>query len=58
MLGMVRTATIGKNRHLNTVLQADLYLTTGTYDWPKNTLAIDSTLAMRLAPLHCFGRSS
>ena len=60
MLGMVRTSTIAKNRHLNTVLQAELYLRTGTYDRPKNTLAIDSARApldsvpsMRPAPLHC-----
>ena len=31
-----------KNRHLNLVFQAELYLRTGTYDRPKNTLAIDS----------------
>ena len=37
MLGMVRMSTIAKNRHLNTVLQAELYLRTGTYDRPKNT---------------------
>ena len=42
-LGMVyvyvRTSTIAKNRHLNIVLRAELYLRTGTYDrrrtWPK-----------------------
>ena len=31
-----------KNRHLNLGLQAELYLRTGTYVRPKNTLAIDS----------------
>ena len=31
---------IAKNWHLNIVLQAELYLRTGTYDRPKNTLAI------------------
>ena len=41
-LYIVRTSTIAKNRHLNIVLQAELYLRTGTYDRPKNTLAIDS----------------
>ena len=66
MLGLVsvyivRTSTIAKNRHLNIVLQAELYLRTGTYDRPKNTPAmdsacapLDSALAMRPAPLHCF----
>ena len=34
-----------KNRHLNLGLQAELYLRTGTYDRPKNTLAIDSACA-------------
>ena len=41
----VRTSTMAKNRHLNIVLQAELYLRTGTYDRPKNTLAIDSACA-------------
>ena len=43
-----------KNRHLNLVLQAELYLRTGSYDKPKNTLAInyacaplDSALAIK-----------
>ena len=36
---------IAKNRHVNIVLQAELYLRTGTYDRPKNTLAIDSACA-------------
>ena len=31
--------------HLNIVLQAELYLRTGTYDRPKNTPAIDSACA-------------
>ena len=44
-LHIVRTSTIAKNRHLNIVLQAELYLRTGTYDRPKNTLAIDSARA-------------
>ena len=35
-------ATIAKNWHRNIVLQAELYLRTGTYDRPKKTLAIDS----------------
>ena len=39
------TSTIAKNRHLNIVLQAELHLRTGTYDRPKNTLAIDSARA-------------
>ena len=39
-LYIVRTSTIAKNRHLNIVLRAELYLRTGTYDRPKNTLAI------------------
>ena len=34
-----------KNRHLNLGLQAELYVRTGTYDRPKNTLAIDSACA-------------
>ena len=66
MLGMVsvyRTYVhyiVAKNRHLNIVLQAELFLRTGTYDRLTNTLAIDSAcapldsaLAMRPAPLHC-----
>ena len=66
MLGMVsvyRTYVhyIAKNRRLNIVLQAELYLRTNTYDRPKNTLAIDSARArstlpwssMRPAPLLC-----
>ena len=32
---IVRTSTVAKNRHLNIVLQAELYLRTGTYDRPK-----------------------
>ena len=40
-LSIVRMSTIAKNWHLNIVLQAELYLRTGTYDRPKNTLAID-----------------
>ena len=47
MLSMARTSTIAKNRHLNTVLQAELYLRTGT-DRPKNTLAIDAPGAVAL----------
>ena len=39
-LHIVRTSTIAKNRHLTIVLRAELYLRTGTYDRPKNTLAI------------------
>ena len=39
---------IAKNRHLNIVLQAELYLRTGTYDRPKNTLAIDSARALAI----------
>ena len=42
---IVRTSTKAKNRHLNIVLQAELYLRTGTYDRPKNTPAIDSACA-------------
>ena len=42
---IVRTPTLAKNLHLNIVLQAELYLRTGTYDRPKNTLAIDSACA-------------
>ena len=34
-LYIVRTSTIAKNRHLNIVLQAELFLRTGTYDRPK-----------------------
>ena len=45
---IVRTSTIAKNRHLNIVLQAELYLRTGTYDRPKNTLAIDSARALAI----------
>ena len=41
-LYIIRTSTIAKNRHVNIVLQAELYLRTGTYNRPKNTLAIDS----------------
>ena len=44
-LYIVRTSTIAKNRHLKIVLYAELYLRTGTYDQPKNTLAIDSACA-------------
>ena len=60
-LYIVRTSTIAKNRHPNIVLQAELYLRTGTYERPKNTLAIDSACAlldsalaidMRPAPLN------
>ena len=52
-------ASLAKNRHLNLGLQAELYVRTGTYDRPKNTLAIDSARApldswrsMRPAPLN------
>ena len=38
-------ASLAKNRHLNLGLQAELYVRTGTYDRPKNTLAIDSACA-------------
>ena len=34
-LCIVRTSTIAKNRHLNIVFQAELFLRTGTYDRPK-----------------------
>ena len=34
-LYIVRTPTIAKNRHLNIVLQAELFVRTGTYDRPK-----------------------
>ena len=44
-LYIVRTSTIAKNWHLNIVLQAELYLRTGTFDRPKNTLAVDSACA-------------
>ena len=44
-LYIVRTSTIAKNRHLNIVLRAELHLRTGTYDRPKNTLAIVSACA-------------
>ena len=39
-----RTSTIAKNRHLNIVLRAELYLRTGTYDRPNlaKALAIDA----------------
>ena len=59
---MIKHHARAKNRHLNLVLQAELYLRTGTYDWPKNTLAMDSACAPldsalaideRSAPLHC-----
>ena len=33
-----------KNRHLNIVLQAELFLRTGTYDRPKNTVPVQDTL--------------
>ena len=59
-LYVICMSTTAKNWHLNIVLQAELYLRTGTYDWPKNTLVIDcacalldSALAMRPAPLDC-----
>ena len=39
-LYIVRTSTIAKNRHLNIVLQAELFLRTGTYDRPKNTVPV------------------
>ena len=39
-LYIVRTPTIAKNRHLNIVLQAELFLRTGTYDRPKNTVPV------------------
>ena len=38
-LYILRTSTIAKNRHLNIVLQAELYLRTSTCDGPKSTLA-------------------
>ena len=43
-LYIVRTSTIAKNRHLNIVLRAELYLRTGTYDRPNlaKALAIDA----------------
>ena len=41
----VRTSIIAKNRHLNLGFQAELYVRTGTYDRPKNTLAVDSACA-------------
>ena len=43
-LYIVRTSTIAKNRHLNIVLRAELYLRTGTYDPPNlaKALAIDA----------------
>jgi len=43
-LHIVRTSTIAKNRHLNIVLRAELYLRTGTYDRPNlaKALAIDA----------------
>ena len=44
-LYIVRTSTIAKNRHLNLILQAELYLRTGTYHRLKNTLVIDSARA-------------
>ena len=44
-LYIVRMSSIAKNRHLNIILQVELYLRTGTYDRPKNTLAIDSARA-------------
>ena len=43
MLGMVsvyRTSTIAKNRHLNIVLRAELYLRTGSYDRPNLAKAL------------------
>ena len=62
-LYIVRTSIIAKNRHPNIVLQVELYLRTGTYDRPKNTLAIDSArapldsaLAMRPAHFTSFNR--
>ena len=39
-LYIVRTSTIAKNRHLNIVLQAELFLRTGTYDRPTNTVPV------------------
>ena len=39
-LHIVRTSTIAKNRHLNIVLQAELFLRTGTYDRPTNTVPV------------------
>ena len=43
-LYIVRASTIAKNRHLNIVLRAELYLRTGTYDRPNlaKALAIDA----------------
>ena len=38
-----------KNRHLNIVLQAELFLRTGTYDRPKNTVPVQDTV-IRLDP--------
>ena len=48
-LYIVRTSTIAKNRHLNIVLQAELFLRTGTYDRPKNTVPVQDTV-IRLDP--------
>ena len=39
-LYILRTSTIARNRHLNIVLQAELFLRTGTYDRPKNTVPV------------------
>ena len=39
-LYIVRTSTIAKNRHLNIVLRAELYLRTGTYDRPNLAKAL------------------
>ena len=36
-LYIVRTSTIAKNRHLNIVLQAELFLRTGTYTIGRKT---------------------
>ena len=46
---IIRTSTIAKNRHLNIVLQAELFLRTGTYDRPKNTVPVQDTV-IRLDP--------
>ena len=45
-LHIVRTSTIAKNRHLNIVLQAELFLRTGTYDRPKNTVPVHTVIRL------------
>ena len=37
--------SVRRSDDLNIVLHAELYLRTGTYDRPKNTLAVDSACA-------------